>query len=267
MPTCFVIQPFDAGKFDDRYEQVFAPAITSGGLTPYRVDQDARVEVPIEAIEAGIRDAVICLADITTDNPNVWYELGYAMALGKPVVMVCSIERGGKYPFDIQHRAVISYRHEAPADFEKLEDAVTAKIKALIDKGHALKQIANADPVAPVSGLSQSELTVLATIAGSVSSPDSWVSLYSARQEVEREFLTPLGFTLAVRRLTQKKLIQSGVDNDYNDNEFDAVRVTDLGWVWIDENESSFVIRRATDDDRRKESLLDVGLTDDDIPF
>jgi nucleoside 2-deoxyribosyltransferase len=98
MPTCFVIQPFDQGKFDKRYRQTFSPAIIAAGLTPYRVDEDAGVEVPIEAIEKGIQGATICLADITTDNPNVWYELGYAMAIGRQVVMICSTEREERYP-------------------------------------------------------------------------------------------------------------------------------------------------------------------------
>src|SRR5580698_6596110 len=93
MPTCFVIQPFDADKFDKRFEEVFSPAIQAAGLDPYRVDRDPSVDVPIDAIESGIRGAAVCLADITTDNPNVWYELGFAFAAGRPVVMVCSQER------------------------------------------------------------------------------------------------------------------------------------------------------------------------------
>ena len=268
MSTCFVIQPFDAGKFDKRYEQVFVPAIQKAGLNPYRVDQDAKVEIPIEAIEEGIRNAVICLADITSDNPNVWYELGYAMALGKQVVMVCSEERQGKYPFDIQHRTVIPYKSDAPEDFTALEGKITAKIKALLEKGETLRQIASADPVAPVAGLAQNELTVLATVAGSVDAPDSWVSTYQIRNEAEREFLTPLGITLALHRLTQKQLLQTGVDQDYNGNEFDAVRVTDVGWKWIDENESRFVIRRTPYNSKLDTSgMLNVEISDDDIPF
>src|SRR5580698_7444267 len=99
MPTCFVIQPFDAGKFDKRYNDVYAHAIKDAGLEPYRVDKDPAAGVPIEAIEEGIRTSAICLADITTDNPNVWYELGFAFASGRPVVMVCSKERPDKkYP-------------------------------------------------------------------------------------------------------------------------------------------------------------------------
>ena len=44
---------------------------------------------------------------LRTDNPNVWYELGYAFATDRPVIMVCDDDRDGRLPFDIQHRAVI----------------------------------------------------------------------------------------------------------------------------------------------------------------
>ena len=104
MTTCFVIQPFDSGKYDKRYADVYRPAIVDAGLEPYRVDKDPSVIVPINAIEQGIRGSLVCLADITTDNPNVWYELGFAFASGKPVVLLCGDERTGKkYPFDVQH--------------------------------------------------------------------------------------------------------------------------------------------------------------------
>src|SRR5580693_3082579 len=83
MPSCFVIQLFASGKFDKRFEYVYKPAIEAEGLEAYRVDRDPGVDVPIDAIEEGIRTATICLADITTDNPNVWYELGFAFAAGR----------------------------------------------------------------------------------------------------------------------------------------------------------------------------------------
>jgi hypothetical protein len=261
-PSCFVIQPFDDGKFDKRFEQTFAPAIIQAGLSPYRVDQDSKVEIPIDAIESGIRNASICLADITLNNPNVWYELGYAMAIGRPVVMVCSAERQGKYPFDIQHRAVIRYRVESRNDFELLQVQITAKLKAFLEKGQALRAIASADPIAPIAGLSQSEVTVLATLAGGVTTPDAWESIHRIRNDAERDYLTPVGFTLALKRLLQKGMAESGSDHDYNGNEFPAVRVTDRGWTWIDENESRFVIKKPNIREH-----VDKGITDADIPF
>ena len=111
MSTCFVIQPFDnGGKFDKRYRDVLEPAIREAGLEPYRVDVDPSVSVPIDAIQNGIRRAAVCLADITLDNPNVWFELGYALASDKQMCLVCSEERTSKYPFDVQHRSIIKYR-------------------------------------------------------------------------------------------------------------------------------------------------------------
>lgn len=71
MSKCFVIQPFDKGKFDSRYEDIFEPAIKGSGLIAYRVDKDPSVDIPIDDIEKNIREAKICLAEITTDNPNV----------------------------------------------------------------------------------------------------------------------------------------------------------------------------------------------------
>lgn len=48
MSKCFVIQPFDKGRYDKCYEDVFAPAIHDAGLEPYRVDRDPGVTIPIE---------------------------------------------------------------------------------------------------------------------------------------------------------------------------------------------------------------------------
>lgn len=130
MATCFVIQPFDSGKFDKRFADIYKPAIEAAGLETYRVDKDPTVLIPIDAIEEGIRKASVYLADITADNPNVWYELGFAFASGRPVAMICSEERTGKkYPFDIQHRSIIPYLADAPSDFDKLRESLTERSK------------------------------------------------------------------------------------------------------------------------------------------
>jgi len=210
MPTCFVIQPFDSGKFDKRFDDVYVPAIEAASLQPYRVDRDPGVEVPIEAIEEGIRNAAVCLADITTDNPNVWYELGFAFAAGRPVVMVCSNERtSGKYPFDIQHRTVISYKPESPSDFEGLKTALAERIKALLNKTEALRQIAESDQIAPTHGLTQTELMVLAILAGDTALPKAASTVYSLKEDSERSGLTSIGFSLAFRRLAEKSSLRS----------------------------------------------------------
>lgn len=260
MQTCFVIQPFDKGKFDKRFQDTFRPAIEEAGLKAYRVDQDPNVEIPIEAIEDGIRGAAICLADITTDNPNVWYELGYAFAAGKAVIMVCSDERKqGRYPFDIQHRTVVGYKSESSSDFEQLKVEIKSRIDALMKKGERLREIAESDPISPREGLSQPELAVLATLAGDAVLPDSSTSFFSLKSDVERAGFTSIGFGLGLRRLLKKSLIESIEEYDEQDNySYEAARLTQDGWNWIEQNEDMFSLKKGSSPNND---------FDDDIPF
>lgn len=261
MPTCFVIQPFDSGKFDKRFDDVYVPSIEAAGLEPYRVDRDPGVEIPIEAIEEGIRNAAVCLADITTDNPNVWYELGFAFATGRPVVMVCSNERtSGKYPFDIQHRTVIHYKPESSSDFEGLKGALCERILALLNKTEALRQIAESDQLAPTQGLTQTELLVLATLAGDTALPGASTTVYSLKEDSERSGLTAIGFSLAFRRLAAKKLIEVKEEWDENrDQTYSTTCLTEAGWNWIESNESLFALKK-----KAPKAFEDF---DDEIPF
>jgi len=129
MDKCFIIQPFNT-RFNQRYEEVFKPAIIEAGLEPYRIDQDLSTRVPIESIEKGIKESLLCFAEISTDNPNVWYELGFAFACKKDVVMVCSDERQDNFPFDIRHKQIIKYGTNSVSDFEKLKETIVKKINA-----------------------------------------------------------------------------------------------------------------------------------------
>ena len=65
MPTCFEIQPFDGGKYDKRFADIYVPAIEAAELTPYRVDKDPNVDVPVESIED--RTTLITQNDLPSD--------------------------------------------------------------------------------------------------------------------------------------------------------------------------------------------------------
>ncbi len=244
MATCFVIQPFDGAKFDKRFTDIYKPAIEAAGLEAYRVDIDPGVQVPIDSIEKGIKQATICLADITADNPNVWYELGFAFASRRPVVMVCSEERTGKkYPFDIQHRSIIPYLADSPSDFEKLKDNLTTKLRALLQQDAVLNEIAKADPITPIHGLSQPEILVLAVIAGEAYMPSSPSMVSFIKRSAEGVGITSLGFNVALRRLLSKQLVVESEIWDERDGErYPGLRITEEGWAWIDANEAHFVL-------------------------
>lgn len=253
MATCFVIQPFDNGKYDKRFKDIYKPAIEAAGMEAYRVDRDPSVQVPIESIEKGIRQASVYLAEITEDNPNVWYELGYAFAAERPVVMVCASDRTGKkYPFDIQHRSVISYSSDSPSDFEALKKSLTEKIAAIVEQDVVLDQIQESDPTAPIQGLSQTEVLVLAVIAGELFLPDSAATVLTVKRQAERASLTSMGVNLAFRKLKSKEFIEDKDLWDEHSGSYLGVTITENGWRWIEENEDRFVLHRQ--DKRRDEA-------------
>jgi hypothetical protein len=132
MRTCFVMQPFDRAKFDGRYKDIFKPAIEAAGFEPYRVDQDPSVSIPINRIEKAIREAAAGFADITNNNPNVLFELGYAIACGKELAIVRERKaRQKKFPFDLQHRAIILYDTDTLSHYETLQGQITERLKAI----------------------------------------------------------------------------------------------------------------------------------------
>jgi len=251
MNTCFVIQPFDdEGPFDKRFDQVLVPAIKGTQLEPYRVDRDPRVSIPIDEIENAIRGSAICLADITEDNPNVWFELGYAIAARKDVVLICSALRQTKFPFDVQHRTIITYSVESPGDFETLRKKVTERIKAVLDKGESLAIVA-ASPLAEVEGLSQHELITLASLVENLARPDGAVYPSSIHQDVARNGFTQMASVLGIKGLTEKDVISETTIYDEAGENYLGYMVTENGWNWIRRNEDKFNLRRpapASDD-------------------
>lgn len=256
MEKCFVVQPFDAGRYDKLYTDVYAPAIEAAGYLPYRVDQDPSVSVPIESIEAGIKSAVVCLADITEDNPNVWYELGFAFASNRPVVMICAENRQGrKFPFDIQHRSIILYKPDSLSDFQKLKESITTRMKAIVKRDEVLQLMSESEPVKPVAGLSSPEIMLIVLLAGGYL-PASTTSAWNLRNDAERAGLTGVGVNLAVRRLRAKGFIQEVEEHEYNGDPYFGYKLLDPAWEWIEANEDRLVLHKST-----KEEL------DDSIPY
>src|SRR5437016_5828867 len=86
----FVMMPFDI-RYMQVYRDVYRPALIEAGFLVQRGD-DYHTTNPITLdIERAIIEADIVLCDITGGNPNVFYELGLAHAIGKRVILVASL--------------------------------------------------------------------------------------------------------------------------------------------------------------------------------
>lgn len=124
--SCFVMMPF-ASPIGDYYNAVYKPAIEKAKLKPVRADNEIFGAGKImDQVWTGINAAKVLVAELTTKNPNVFYELGIAHALRKPVVLVSSNE--DDVPFDLKHIRVIYYDKNDPFWGQKLLNKVAENI-------------------------------------------------------------------------------------------------------------------------------------------
>lgn len=138
---CFVIQP--KTKFNDYlFDNVFVDAIENFGLTPLRNDFDEDNGLYLENINDSIKAADLVIGEVSTDNPKIWYELGYALAMKKQIIMVYSPTiRHTKFPFNVGHRRVILYNSEDINDITALKTSIIGAIKAIIRQNNIINLV------------------------------------------------------------------------------------------------------------------------------
>ncbi len=106
-PICFVVMQFTP-EFNTFYTDVIRPMCEAFGYKVVRADDFYTSGQIIEDVTQSIRTASLIIADVTPDNPNVFYELGFAHAIGKATVLLSDKKRE-RLPFDIAGFRTIFY--------------------------------------------------------------------------------------------------------------------------------------------------------------
>ena len=107
-PEAFVVSQF-GGNYDILYDEVIRPICKKLNYKPIRGDEVASCSMILNDIIASIQNAAVIIADITPDNPNVFYEIGYAHAQNKPTILLCDKALRNKLPFDVSGFRTIFY--------------------------------------------------------------------------------------------------------------------------------------------------------------
>jgi hypothetical protein len=109
-PQAFLAMPV-AAPFIEVIHQI-KTVLRGKGIEP-RLSRDL-AGFPIQQIQSAIGGADVVIADVTGKDPNVFFELGMALGLNKPVLLL-SQEPAKDLPSDLWAQQVAVYR---PADFE-----------------------------------------------------------------------------------------------------------------------------------------------------
>ena len=120
----FVIMSFaEKGHLKDAYN-TFTRVCTEHNLSAFKVNEhfDANQRI-VPSIIAAIRRSALIIADVSEPSPNVYYELGFAQALGKDIITTA--HEGTKLPFDI---------FDVPTQYWDCQDTLEHKLRAELSR-------------------------------------------------------------------------------------------------------------------------------------
>jgi hypothetical protein len=121
-PLCFVLMPFGrkadaAGRtvdFDRVYGDLIAPAIAGADLEPLRADEEMTGGIIHKPMFERLILCEYAVADLTTANANVFYELGLRHAVRRWSTVLVFAEGGSQLPFDVAPLRALPYRLPRP---------------------------------------------------------------------------------------------------------------------------------------------------------
>ena len=124
--SCFVISPIGEPDSEDRkrsdqvLNHIISPAVAACGYKAIRADDlDKPGIITSQIIQRVVADELV-IADLTSHNPNVFYELAVRHVLRKPHIQL--MESGGQIPFDVAANRTVFVDHH---DLDSVEAAKT----------------------------------------------------------------------------------------------------------------------------------------------
>lgn len=264
--TCFVIQCFDDGTYDKRYRETFAPAIERGGAKPVRADEVLGTHPVVEKIEQGLRNADVAFAEISEDNPNVFLELGYALALHVPTIIVCDKGRRSRLPFDIAHRPVNFYVTDAQSDYERISNEIEKGVAAALTEDRLTYTfIGNPEDASSVDEVKSGCLTQL--VEQSLISP-AGASLWQLEKDLAQFGFSSRMISLAIAGLISDGLVRKHELTDPNNEPYHSFSLSERGQKHLLRSYSSLMdAERALKRQNASWGSPKMLALDDEIPF
>jgi nucleoside 2-deoxyribosyltransferase len=126
--NAFIAMWFDSSRL--QFEQAINAAVTSAGYTPIRIDRVEHLNRIDDEIIARIRQSKFLIADFTGQRNGVYFEAGFMLGLGRPVIWICEKGELSKVHFDTRQYNTIDY-----SDAIELEKRLLFRIEANLGKG------------------------------------------------------------------------------------------------------------------------------------
>lgn len=142
LKRCFVVGPIGGDDSEERIhadwllEEIIEPVFEEHfkGFVVTRADKISEPgQIDAQVIEA-LLDYELVIADMTTLNPNAFYEIGIRHMVGEPIIHM-HLE-GEKIPFDVGSYRSIKFSRKRPRDLKEARAALEKAVAAAIKSGH-----------------------------------------------------------------------------------------------------------------------------------
>jgi len=127
-PKAFIIMQYTE-EYNELFKEVIQPVCEEHGLEAIRADDVITQNQIIQDIIYSIKESAVIVADITPDNPNVYYEVGFSHGINKPTILLCETNRE-RLPFDLSGFRTIFYKNKI-AGKSKIEKTLRKHLKAI----------------------------------------------------------------------------------------------------------------------------------------
>ncbi|UOM36708.1 TRAFs-binding domain-containing protein [Acuticoccus sp. I52.16.1] len=142
-PLCFILMPFGRKPdpaanrtidFDDVFERAIRKGIEAAGMSPLRGDLEARGGLIHKQFFERLILCDFAVADLTTNNANVYYEFGARHAI-RPRTTVAITAHPERMPFDVAPLRAIPYALDSEGRLDESQlprfiEALTTTLKA-----------------------------------------------------------------------------------------------------------------------------------------
>jgi hypothetical protein len=130
MPTAFVVMQFTT-PFNELFEEVIRPICAELGVRAVRADDTYGPGLIIADVIRQIDESKLVVAEISPVNANVYYEVGYAHARGKPTILIAE-RRIERLPFDLSPFRTLFYDNTIDGK-KRIEEGLRRHLTAVLD--------------------------------------------------------------------------------------------------------------------------------------
>ncbi|UXR77658.1 hypothetical protein [Staphylococcus sp. IVB6227] len=139
MKKCFVVCPIGADDSKERDQSdsllkyILEPVLNEFGFEVIRADKINSPSIITDDILKHLNESELVICDMSSHNPNVFYELGYRHAINKTCITM--VHKDESIPFDLSQHRTIKYSKDIE-DVEKAKKHLSEMISTYENDGY-----------------------------------------------------------------------------------------------------------------------------------